>query len=87
MAFRKSVGKWERYKSMAEIENGKKFAKLKEITYPEILKTYNETWEIDKEFKEDTENNPTAIADKIKSFTIPIFNGNKANNLSHDKLA
>ena len=35
-AFRNAVGRWERYKSMAELENGKKFAKLKEQTYPEI---------------------------------------------------
>lgn len=81
MAFRKSVGKWERYKSMAEIENGKKFARLKETTYPKILKTCSETWDAERNFKEDIENNLTVIADKIKSFTIPIFNGNKAKNL------
>ena len=40
MAFRNAVGKWERYKSMADIENGKKFAKIKEAIYPELLKTH-----------------------------------------------
>ena len=58
LAFRNAVGKWERYKSMAEIENGKKLAKLKEKTYPEILKTYRDTWESEKEFKDNIEKIP-----------------------------
>ena len=83
-AFRKLVGRWERYKSMAEVQNGKKFTKLKESTYPEILKTCKETWESKKEFKEDIEKNPTVVAEKIKNFTIPILNGNRTNNLGAD---
>ena len=83
-AFRKLVGRWERYKSMAEVQNGKKFTKLKESTYPEILKTCKETWESKKEFKEDIEKNPTVVAEKIKNFTIPILNGNRTKNLGAD---
>ena len=30
--------------------------------------------------------NPNAIVEKIKSFTIPIYNGNKARNLGADRL-
>ena len=86
MAFRNAVGKWERYKSMADIENGKKFAKIKEATYPELLKTHIETWETEENFKEDMAKNPNAIVEKIKSFTIPIYNGNKARNLGADRL-
>ena len=82
--FRNAVGRWERYKSMAEIENGKKFAKLKEQTYPEILKTHRETWESDKEFKEDIEKNSTVVAEKVTGFRIPILNGNRAKNLGAD---
>ena len=36
---------------MAGIENGKKLAKLKEQTYPEILKTYRDTWESEKKLR------------------------------------
>ena len=69
---------------MAEVESGKKFAKLKEQTYPVILKTCRETWENEIDFKEDTKKNPTTVAKKVKNFTIPILNGNRAKNLGPD---
>ena len=85
-AYRNSVGKWERYKSKADIENGKKFARIKEETYPELLKIYNEAWETEEDFKKDVDRNPMVVAERIKNFTIPIYNGNKASNLGADRL-
>ena len=86
IAYRNSVGKWERYKSKADIENGKKFARIKEETYPELLKIYNEAWETDEDFKKDVDRNPMVVAERIKNFTIPVYNGNKASNLGADRL-
>ena len=83
-AFRSAAGKWERYKSMAEIENGKKFGKLKDQAYPKILKTYRETWESNGAFQEEIDKSQVAVAEKIAEFRIPVMHSNRAKNLGAD---
>ena len=83
-AFRSAAGRWERYKSMAEIENGKKFGKLKDETYPKVLKTYRETWESSRAFQEEIDNGQLAVAEKIPEFRIPVMHSNRAKNLGAD---
>ena len=83
-AFRDAAGRWERYKSMAEIENGKKFGKLKDETYPKVLKLYRETWESSRAFKEEIDKGQLTVADKIPEFRIPVMHSNRAKNLGAD---
>ena len=83
-AFRNAAGRWERYKSMAEIENGKKFGKLKDETYPKVLKKHRETWESSRAFQEEIDNGQLAVAEKIPEFRIPVMHSNRAKNLGAD---
>ena len=83
-AFRDAAGRWERYKSMAEIENGKKFGKLKDETYPKVLKIYRETWESSRAFKEEIDKGQLTVSDKIPEFRIPVMHSNRAKNLGAD---
>ena len=86
-AFRSAAGRWERYKSMAEIENGKKFGKLKDEAYPKILKTYRETWESNGAFQEELDKGQATVADKVPEFRIPVMHSNRAKNLGADCIA